>query len=807
MSENHLITIYPFPVSQKPENKDDFGYYRNRMITSAASKLEDVLTLLSFPNYNIVSPGIFDGYPSVSNWRKQKLFFLDFDKGITPEEVRERFQEFDIAPNAYYHTFSHTADAPRFRVILMLDEYIQNSKLAKYIIISLLKIFPEADQNCSGLERIYLGGNPFWGRIDIPISTIKLIEFISISLMTRDGNRTRSLVVNGEKCPFLLEYIRKGQKSPNTISFSDGKRPPKSDSKKIKNFDFVRCAERVKVFHDFMNNKWMTYDLLKGIATNLIHVVGGIKFMKEKMDETNKLGISKYTSNHFNLLKNVKNCDYSPMSLNNFPEEYRTTEYTNLLTAERNARGEVEIMEKLQKISLAECESRFEGEFNRVINSNDNRIYILKVPTGVGKTEKIINCNNVTIALPTHKLIDEVSSRPGIVEHVKSPQLPEFDTKWLNNKIESFYAKGLNSEVRRLLNRIVNKDELVLCDEDIVKANNYIHSLELANSADLTVLTTHSRAIHHNYKHETIIFDEDPWQSIIQTGKVSIKELKSVLFSLTTNVGINKLMQDIENAQPGECIPMNIQNINIREILSHITLSDLNGNFIAFINATKIIKDESNPSILHYYTLNHLPEDKKVVIMSASPLNCIYENLYGDRVEIIDLGNVQNLGRITQFTSKSYSRQSIKNSEINEIKDRIAGKKLISFKSTKGQFDPESSNPYFGNTSGYDDLKGENIAVLGTPHFNSIVYRLIAEALRINTNACDLKIVHQKVFWNGMKFMFSAINDEKVREIQLMLIESELIQAAGRGRTLRTRSTVEIYSNLPLTISDDFVKD
>ncbi len=157
MSENQLITIYPFPVSQKPENKDDFGYYRNRMITSAATNLEEVLSLLSAPNYYVVSPGIFEGRPTVSNWRKQKLFFLDFDKGITPEEVRERFKEFDITPNAYYSTFSHTDDAPRFRVILMLDDYINNNEVAKYIINSLLKIFPEADQNCKGIERIYLG--------------------------------------------------------------------------------------------------------------------------------------------------------------------------------------------------------------------------------------------------------------------------------------------------------------------------------------------------------------------------------------------------------------------------------------------------------------------------------------------------------------------------------------------------------------------------------------------------------------------------------------------------------------------------
>ena len=41
--------------------------------------------------------------------------------------------------------------------------------------------------------------------------------------------------------------------------------------------------------------------------------------------------------------------------------------------------------------------------------------------------------------------------------------------------------------------------------------------------------------------------------------------------------------------------------------------------------------------------------------------------------------------------------------------------------------------------------------------------------------------------------------------IQLGLIESDLIQAVGRARTLRTEAIVELYSNFPLRISHQFV--
>jgi hypothetical protein len=53
--------------------------------------------------------------------------------------------------------------------------------------------------------------------------------------------------------------------------------------------------------------------------------------------------------------------------------------------------------------------------------------------------------------------------------------------------------------------------------------------------------------------------------------------------------------------------------------------------------------------------------------------------------------------------------------------------------------------------------------------------------------------------------MFKCYDHPELREIQLGLIESDLTQAIGRARTLRTDATVEVYSNFPLRISDQFI--
>lgn len=114
---------------------------------------------------------------------------------------------------------------------------------------------------------------------------------------------------------------------------------------------------------------------------------------------------------------------------------------------------------------------------------------------------------------------------------------------------------------------------------------------------------------------------------------------------------------------------------------------------------------------------------------------------------------------------------------------------------------------YFGNCSGYDTLKGSNIAVVGTPHHNNIEYFLTAKALGIDFKTSDTTMSHQKIEYNGFRFKFNCFDNKDLREIQLAMIESDLIQAVGRARILRTNAHVDLYSNFPLRLSDEFIRD
>ena len=199
-----------------------------------------------------------------------------------------------------------------------------------------------------------------------------------------------------------------------------------------------------------------------------------------------------------------------------------------------------------------------------------------------------------------------------------------------------------------------------------------------------------------------------------------------------------------------------------------------------------------------------LPEDKNIIILSATINTNIYKLLFGDRIEIFDIGEVEQKGTVIQYTKRSCSRKGL-SKYVNQISESVGDKKVITFKSFTDQFSNASKEMYFGNCSGYDTLAGESLVVVGTPHRNNVEYLLLAKVLGINFKTSDTTMGFKEIEYNGFRFMFNCYDNSELRDIQLGLIESDLIQAVGRARTLRTEAIVELYSNFPLRIVDEFV--
>ena len=208
--------------------------------------------------------------------------------------------------------------------------------------------------------------------------------------------------------------------------------------------------------------------------------------------------------------------------------------------------------------------------------------------------------------------------------------------------------------------------------------------------------------------------------------------------------------------------------------------------------------------MIHYVVKRELPKNKKIIILSATLPLYIYQKLFNEKINVINIKDVKQRGEITQYTKRSCSRNSLSR-YVKDISNEVGDKPTITFKSFQQHFVNPVKEMYFGNCSGYDILKGKDIAVVGTPHRDNIQYLLTAKVLGINFKTTETTMSYQKIEYNGFKFKFNCYDNEELRNIQLALIESDLVQAVGRARTLRTDAKVELYSNFPLRITSNFI--
>lgn len=202
-------------------------------------------------------------------------------------------------------------------------------------------------------------------------------------------------------------------------------------------------------------------------------------------------------------------------------------------------------------------------------------------------------------------------------------------------------------------------------------------------------------------------------------------------------------------------------------------------------------------------TIRELP-NKKCIILSATANENIYRSLFPNReIRFIDISNIETEGEIIlHYTGFSRNKLSKEFEEsIVKIRQETKGiNNVITFCKFENKFKKAGFNPiaHFGACSGLDVYKGQDLIVVGTPHADERVYRLLAAIIEGEVEN------HQKISYtnakkNGFEFYFNTYESGSLlQEIQFYFIESELIQAIGRARILRTDSKVHVFSNYPV---------
>lgn len=87
-----------------------------------------------------------------------RVFALDFDDGLlSPDAAVRRAVDNGLNVVCVYPTFSSTPDALRYRLVLDGGAIIEDEDTALAVLAWLLRLYPEADQRCRNLNRLWFG--------------------------------------------------------------------------------------------------------------------------------------------------------------------------------------------------------------------------------------------------------------------------------------------------------------------------------------------------------------------------------------------------------------------------------------------------------------------------------------------------------------------------------------------------------------------------------------------------------------------------------------------------------------------------
>lgn len=483
----------------------------------------------------------------------------------------------------------------------------------------------------------------------------------------------------------------------------------------------------------------------------------GQKLYEDRLKEFNEThtGNDPYPNDgRFELMRSLtkynKSVDtaYFPQKLENFSPYPDDHKYRNLLTAERDLLDGIEQIEPIHRISLEKAEQLFEYEFTQAMGSLSDDIFIFRLLTGLGKTREVKDLNEVTLAFPTNDLKKEIFGERKIADSaIMTPEFPVFNDQKLNESIERLYKAGFVKQVHRFLRNLIKGDE---CDpEDQRRAQVYIDQNQAVQNSIKSIFTTHTRAIHSTFSHDTIIFDEDPLSLLLHVDTLKIADLKKIkkkrLFG-KNNTPLITLQRYLEGVDEGEILTLPDEfKVDItNEWLLIMQTEGIDSNIIKFLDCKYFYKDESDRDRIHFINQEKLPTDKKIIILSATIPVEIYKKLYGERVNVIDITDVAHRGRITQHTRYSYSRNSLK-SRLDEANSKLSKRPTITFKSFNDSIQDATPDMWFGNCSGYNQYTGQSINVVGCPHKHNAQYLLIGKVLGENVDQFNREFKLQPV--------------------------------------------------------------
>jgi len=754
------------------------------------------------------------------NFLSQQIFGLDFDSGVKPEKVIETLKSYSINVNLFYKTFSHTPQTPKFRLCILFRDIILNKNERDLIQKGLMNITGEADPSTKDSARMFFGSNNCTVLNGAPNLLADVLPAIHSFLTANVHRNTETQITK-----VFGEIVQKSERLYNYY-----KQSPICTIKE--HFNFENACKTSKVLNDFATGTHLKYAQLRVLCTNFAYIKGGIKWVNDKMSKAGN-----YKPEDFALLNIVKRYGYLPENVANFDPEL-IDKHTSLLTIDGISKEIINVdPTQNTKKPLLTVRNDFRIEINRIFNSeflietgvDVSKFNVIRASVGIGKTESIISeiaenilkHKNILLAVPSHKLKNELADRireKGLNVDV-TPEPPIFTDETINDQYNFLNKIGDTIKANQLINNIVNGKQWAPYDDKIT-AISYIEQVKKAYYSQNIVITTHRRAmltpdVFRNKKH--IVFDEDPFKELLPITNMGRSNVQKIIKGLQLNLFEDATQTDkiLRNDVASILAYLDSLTHGVIEPKKDIVFRDFEGlknklgtidggeKVLEFLNGDFHLRyfDDEDKERFYSVRKHEIKTGKTVTIVSATVDPYIYEKL-APHSKFIDLGIAENKGQVIQHTKKQYSRAQLrKDGYTNDISDETT---VISFKEFKPVIKGAHNEIHFGNTTGFDELKGVNVDVIGTPTQNPILVYLYAKALGIDVSVEKQNKVWRSCILQGRSFPFYTFVDDELAQLDMRLIQMELEQAIGRSRTTITEAIVNVYSSLPTPMADIF---
>lgn len=140
------LNIDSTSYNAKPKGKE--GIIKNSVSKIASIKeIEPEELIEAVKDGKTFTPAQITG-TKAKDWKSQQIIVADIDNAkeaaedpLRPEEAIEVMQSYDLMPYFMYYTFSNTADHPKYRIVLIIDEVITEAEEAAALTSKLAAMF------------------------------------------------------------------------------------------------------------------------------------------------------------------------------------------------------------------------------------------------------------------------------------------------------------------------------------------------------------------------------------------------------------------------------------------------------------------------------------------------------------------------------------------------------------------------------------------------------------------------------------------------------------------------------------------